>query len=134
MNIDYIILAQLLKTNLSNIRKVEQDEEKIIIQFRDSKDKVVIDIEAYNNYVEDLDKSRKANSLGTKQSIGLFLMIVAACVGLNGYAMNTNVDGSKILKDPNLVDQQNKQLQLGGIFLVVGTIFYCSDKKEKGND
>ncbi len=134
MSIDYIVLAKLLKTNLSNIRKVEQAEEKIIIQLKNPKEEVVIDIEVYNNYVEDLDKSRKANSLGTKQSIGLFLMIIAACLGINAYAMNTTLDVDKNSRDSNWVDRQNKQLQLGGIFLIVGTIFYCSDKKEKGND
>jgi len=134
MSIERIVLAKLLRTNLGNIQTVDQAEGKITIQLKNPKENVVIDIEAYNNYVEDLDKNRKANSLGTKQSIGLFLMIIAACLGINAYAMNTTVDGSKTLSDPNLVDRQNKQLQLGGIFLIVGTIFYCSDKKEKGND
>lgn len=130
MSIERIVLAKLLRTNLGNIQTVDQAEGKITIQLKNPKEKVVIDIEAYNNYVEDLDKNRKANSLGTKQSIGLFLIIIAACLGINAYAMNITVDGSKTLSDPNLVDRQNKQLQLGGIALVVGAIFYCSNKKE----
>jgi hypothetical protein len=134
MHIDHSILAKLIGTNPSNIRKTDQTEEKILVQLWNSKEQVVVDIQQYKAYLENHKKNHKFSASDARQSIGLVLMIIAAFLGINAYAMNTTVDGSKTLSDPNLVDRQNKQLQLGGIFLIVGTIFYCSDKKEKGND
>ena len=130
MHIEHSILAKLIGTNPSNIRKMDQTEEKILVQLWNSKEQVVVDIQQYKAYAKNHKKNHKFSASDARQSIGLVLMIIAAFFGINAYAMNTTVDGSKTLSDPNLMNEQNRKLQLGGIALVVGAIFYCSNKKE----
>ncbi len=129
MHIEYSTLAKLIGTNPSNIRKVDQTEEKILVQLWNSKEQVVVDIQQYKAYVENPKKS-KVSASEIRQSIGLVLMITAAFLGVNAYTMNNTIDGSKTLSDPNLINEQNKRLQLGGIAFIAGAVFYCSNKKE----
>ena len=130
MHIEYSTLAKLIGTNLSNIRKIDQTEEKILVQLWNSKEQVVVDIQQYKTYVENAPKNRKVSASDVRQSIGLVLMIGAAFLGINAYTMNYTPDGNRTLSDPNLINEQNKRLQLSGIAFIAGAVFYCSNKKE----
>ena len=130
MHIEYSTLAKLIGTNPSNIRKIDQTEEKILVQLWNSKEQVVVDIQQYKTYLENSPKNRKVSASDIRQSIGLVLMIGAAFLGINSYTMNYTADGSRTLSDPNLINEQNKRLQLSGIAFIAGAVFYCSNKKE----
>ncbi len=131
MHIEYSTLSKSIGTNPSNIRKMDQTEEKILVQLWNSKEQVVVDIQQYKVYLENSKKIvKKVSASEVRQSIGLVLMIASAFLGINAYTMNNSVDGSKTLSDPNLINEQNKKLQLGGIAFIAGAVFYCSNRKE----
>jgi hypothetical protein len=146
MYIERIILAQLLETKPSNIRKTHQVEEKINVQLWSSKEPIIVDAQQYEMYVKALRSKdatssellknqnkiqSKGNSGGTKKGIGLLLMIAGAIIGLNGYMMNTTVStdyGS--VNNIGLMNEQQKHLLVGGIAFIAGVILYSSDRKE----
>jgi ribosomal protein S27AE len=131
IHIERIILASFLENKPSNIRKIRQVKEKINVQLWNSKEPIIIDIQQYKTYVEELRKQHKANAGGSKKGVGVFLMIVGAIIAINGYTMDTTVSTSYgSVNNIGLINEQNKKLQLGGIAFIAGVIFYCLDRKE----
>ena len=131
MYIDRITLANLLEIKPSNIRKIRQVKEQINVELWNSKEPIIIDTQQYKMYVEELRKQNNANAGGAKKGIGVILMIVGAIIASNGYTMNTTVSTSYgSVHNIGLINEQNKQLQLGGIAFIAGVIFYCLDRKE----
>lgn len=58
-------------------------------------------------------------------------MIVGAIIILNGCTTNTTVSTSYgSVHNIGLINEQNKQLQLGGMAFIAGIILYCLDRKE----
>ena len=154
MYIERVTLAQLLGTKHSNLRTIRQSREEINVQLWNSQEPVVVDIQQYKIYVEALrkkdkthvealqkhhhevyieasPKQSKVGSGGSKKGVSVLLMIVGAIIILNGYTTNTTVSTSYgSVHNVGLINEQNKQLQLGGMAFIAGIILYCLDRKE----
>jgi hypothetical protein len=75
------------------------------------------------NTAPTLDASRKT---GTAKHVGAILAILGAIVAFNGFQMDTTVSSEfGSVHNIGLMQEQNKQLQLGGIVFIAGVVLYC---------
>ncbi len=131
MYIDRVRLSNILKTKPSNIRKIKQSNEKIIINLWNSKELLTIELQDYKKFIdEQKQKSQKSNN-GKTKGIGQILIAVGTVFLINGFTMNTTVStGFGYVHNIGLISEQNNRIQLGGIIFIGGVILFCFDKRD----
>jgi hypothetical protein len=130
MYIDRTAVARLLETKPSNIRKTQLIDERIQIQLWNSKDLVFVSLLQYKDCYATRDKQSQAMNGDNKKGIGTLLMVIGAIIAISGYFMDTSVPtryGN--VSNLDLISQQNKKIQFGGLAFIAGVILYSLDKK-----
>lgn len=128
MLIDRIVVAKSLNTIPSNIKYFKIIENKIEVQLRNSKYRVIISIEEYQKC---LQKTRQGKSHSDNLNYGSVLILIGIFILLGGYSMDTTVSSyGDEYHNIGLMHERNTTIQLGGIALITGTVICCLNKKQ----
>ncbi|MDP5016854.1 MAG: hypothetical protein NWQ43_06050 [Dolichospermum sp.] len=153
MYINRIAVARILGVKINSIRKAYKKDITICVEIWGSKEKVYnITLEQYYSFVEELKKDPKfealksnentrgiqnfeapksnENTRGNQSGFGILLMIIGGMILISGYMKDTSIStryGS--VSNISLMNEQQNQIQIGGISFIAGVLLYCLDKK-----
>lgn len=118
MHINYSLIARILETKLSNIRKAQKVNEEIHVQTWNSRQPTIIPVQEYK------DKKRLLTSSdGNTKGIGSVLAALGVILVFHGCAMDTTVTtGYGSVHNIGKIEEQNQQIYLGSVVFLAGII------------
>jgi hypothetical protein len=126
MRINYSLVARIIETKLSNIKKAQKIGEEIHVQTWNSKQSIIISVQDYKNFLENEQKRALTSSRSSKRDFGSVLIVIGMILAVHGCAMDTTVStGYGSVHNIGLMEKQNQQIYLGGVVFLAGIIL-CS--------